>query len=188
MTIQENKNITRKEQGIFIISGIMASGKSTVAQLLAERFDRGVHIRGDVFRKMIVSGREEMLPDASAEALAQLSLRYRIAAAAADSYFEAGFTVVIQDIIIGPQLKEFVKLIQNRPLFVVVLAPCVEAVAEREASRYKKGYGEWTIPQLNNILQNETPRIGMWLDSSGQTAEETVNEILTKAWVEARIY
>jgi predicted kinase len=35
-------------EAVFVITGAMASGKSTVAQLLAERFDRAVHVRGDV--------------------------------------------------------------------------------------------------------------------------------------------
>ena len=69
----------------------MAAGKSTVARLLASRFDRSVHLEGDVFRRFVVSGREEMTPDATPEALEQLRLRYRLAAAAADVYFEAGF-------------------------------------------------------------------------------------------------
>ncbi|MDF2650882.1 MAG: hypothetical protein K0Q73_6687, partial [Paenibacillus sp.] len=32
---------------------------------------------------------------------------------------------------------------------------------------------------------NETPRIGMWLDSSELTPEETVNEIITRLQDEA---
>ena len=38
-------------RGIYIITGIMASGKTTIAQLLAEQFDKSVHVHGDVFRK-----------------------------------------------------------------------------------------------------------------------------------------
>lgn len=57
---------------IFIITGIMASGKSTVAQLLAERLQKAVHVHGDIYRKMIVAGREEMSPNPSDEALRQL--------------------------------------------------------------------------------------------------------------------
>ncbi|WP_144940739.1 AAA family ATPase [Paenibacillus sp. 32O-W] len=177
------------EQGIFLISGIMASGKSTVAQQLAERFARGVHLRGDTFRRMIVSGREEMLPDATEEAVNQLNLRYRIAASAADEYCRAGFAVVVQDVIVGPSLERFVDWIQSRPLFVIVLNPNLETVARREAARPKKGYGpgSWTITGLNDVLVKETPRIGWWLDSSDLTPEETVNEILEKAWTHARI-
>lgn len=45
---------------VFLVSGPMAAGKSTVARLLAARFERGVHLEGDVFRRSIVRGREEM--------------------------------------------------------------------------------------------------------------------------------
>ena len=87
---------------IYLITGPMAAGKSTVARLLASRFERGgVHLEGDVFRRSIVSGRAEMTPDPSPEALDQLRLRYRLAAAAADTFFEAGFTVALEDVVRG---------------------------------------------------------------------------------------
>jgi chloramphenicol 3-O-phosphotransferase len=181
--------MAHEQKGIFLITGIMASGKSTVAQLLAEKFDRGVHLRGDTFRRMIVSGREEMLPgsDTDGEAVRQLQLRHRISAAAADAYFEAGFNVVLQDVIIGPMLQETVELIRNRPLYVVVLAPNQEAVASREANRPKKGYGLWTVSELDRGLHEDTPKIGMWIDSSRLTAEETVEQIWQKGWTEALV-
>ncbi|WP_458105709.1 zeta toxin family protein [Bacillus sp. PK3-136] len=49
-----------KENAVYLITGVMAAGKSTVAQLLSERLDKGVHVRGDVFRKMIVNGEMQM--------------------------------------------------------------------------------------------------------------------------------
>jgi cytidylate kinase len=57
------------EPVIYLITGPMAAGKSTVARLLAERFERGVHLQGDFFRSSIVSGRVEMTPELSADAL-----------------------------------------------------------------------------------------------------------------------
>ena len=69
---------------VVVITGIMGAGKSTVAQLLAERLPRAAHVRGDAFRRMIVRGRAEMVPSADAEALAQLSLRYDLASKVAD--------------------------------------------------------------------------------------------------------
>jgi hypothetical protein len=88
---------------IYVVTGIQAAGKSTVAQALAERLEKSVHLRGDLFRRMVVNGRADMGPaDPPAEALRQLRLRYALAAAAADGYAEAGFDVVYQDIILGP--------------------------------------------------------------------------------------
>lgn len=179
--------ISQEKRGIFLITGVMASGKSTVAQLLAEKFDKGVHLRGDAFRRMIVKGREEVLPDSGEEALRQLRMRYQIAATAADAYFEAGFNVVMQDVIIGSMLQETVALIRNRPLYVIVLTPNQATVANREAARPKTGYGLWTIAELDRQLREETPRVGMWLDSSDQSAEQTVEQIWREAWTEAKV-
>ena len=171
---------TRSDSAIYLITGPMAAGKSTVARLLAERFDRGVYLEGDFFRRSIVAGREEMTPNASPEALAQLRLRYRIAAAAADAYCAGGFTVALEDVIAGPLLAEYVDLMRTRPLHVVVLFPSLAAVAAREAARREKGYAHWTIEGLYEGFVSGTPRIGLWLDTSGQTAEETVDEILAR--------
>ncbi|AFC33987.1 phosphotransferase [Paenibacillus mucilaginosus 3016] len=173
--------------GILLVTGIMASGKSTVAQLLAERFTRSVHLRGDLFRRMIVQDRREVRPDDAGDGLEQLRLRYRLAAQAADTYFEAGFTVIVQDVAVGRVLPEFLSYIRSRPLYLAVLCPSVEAVEQREAARSKKGYGLWTPAALDGVLRDETPRIGLWLDSSPWTPEETADELLKRVWDEGRI-
>ncbi|MCR8634562.1 AAA family ATPase [Paenibacillus radicis (ex Xue et al. 2023)] len=173
--------------GIILVTGIMASGKSTVAQLLSERFEQSVHLRGDIFRRMIVNNRQEVEPNAGKDELDQLRLRYRLAAHSADAYFQAGFTVIVQDVVVGPMLNDFISFIQSRPFYVVVLCPNSTVVKQREAARSKKGYGAWTVEGLDNLLRNETPRLGMWLDSSELTAEETVEEILRRFQDEAKL-
>lgn len=175
------------EQAIVLITGIQAAGKSTVAQLLAERLPNSVHVRGDLFRRMVVNGRADMTPDPSEEAVRQLRLRHRLTATVSDDYFREGFTVIAQDVILGEHLAELVQLIQRRPLLVVVLAPQVEAVAARDAARSKDAYSDWTIRLLDQGLRNDTPRLGLWLDTSDQTPAETVDEIINRAWTEARI-
>jgi GrpB-like predicted nucleotidyltransferase (UPF0157 family) len=159
----------------------MAAGKTTVARLLAKRFERGVHLEGDVFRRSIVGGRAEPTPTLSPEALEQLRLRYRLAAAAADGYTSAGFTVALEDVVVGPLLGEYRMLIRSRPCHVVVLLPSLEAVAAREAGRDDKGYvGGWTIESHYGDFADATPRTGFWLDTTDQTPEETVAAILAR--------
>jgi chloramphenicol 3-O-phosphotransferase len=176
--------------GVVLVTGVMAAGKSTVAQALAERLPRAAHVRGDLFRRMIVSGREEYAPGASGEAEtggaetggaeAQLRLRYRMSAATADAYAEAGFTAIVQDVVLGEHLTAYVALVRTRPLYVVVLAPDAETVAAREAGRTKSGYDDavWTIPALDEALRASTPRIGLWLDTSELTPAQSVEAIL----------
>ncbi|WP_460066227.1 AAA family ATPase [Streptomyces sp. YKOK-I1] len=166
-------------RGVVLVTGVMASGKSTVAEALAARLPRAAHVRGDVFRRMIVSGREEYVPGAGGEAEAQLRLRYGLSAATADVYAEAGFTAVVQDVVLGPALPAYAGLVRTRPLYVVVLAPDAAAVAAREAGRDKTGYGAgWTVAGLDEELRARTPRIGLWLDTTAWTVGETVEAIL----------
>ncbi|MET9431234.1 AAA family ATPase [Streptomyces sp. NPDC003036] len=172
---------------VVLITGVMAAGKSTVAQALAERLPRAAHVRGDVFRRMIVSGREEMVAEPSDEAFAQLRLRYRLSAATADAYAAEGFTAVVQDVVVGEQLGAYIGLVRARPLYVVVLAPHPSVVAAREAGREKAGYGGgWTPERLDRVLREETPRVGLWLDTSELDVDGTVDAILAR-WDQARI-
>jgi chloramphenicol 3-O-phosphotransferase len=170
----------RPDPKVVVITGIMAAGKSTVAQRLAERLDRSVHVRGDAFRRMIVSGGAAIVPGRGEAMDAELRLRYRLSAMVADEYARTGFTAVVQDIILGAHLAEYVELVTSRPLAVVVLAPDPETVSRREAERPKSGYGDWTVESLDNELREHTPRLGLWLDTSAQTADETVEEILAR--------
>jgi chloramphenicol 3-O-phosphotransferase len=172
---------------VVLVTGIQAAGKSTIAQALAERLPRSVHVRGDVFRRMVVSGRAEMTPEPSTEAVRQLRLRYRLAAQVSDAYYDEGFTVIIQDVILGDHLADMTTMIRSRPLLVVVLAPPPDTIAAREAARGKSAYGTWAINQLDNLLRHQTPHIGLWLDTAHQTPTETVDEILARGWAEARI-
>jgi chloramphenicol 3-O-phosphotransferase len=164
---------------LFVVTGIMAAGKSTVAQALADRFSRSVHVRGDSFRRAVVNGYAPMTPNPSAEALKDLRLRYKLAATVADMYVEGGFTAIVQDIIIGAELGSFVASIRTRPLAVVVLTPSAEVVARREALRTKTGYTSFTPVALDADLRSATEPIGLWLDTSDLTVDATVDRILS---------
>jgi predicted kinase len=152
----------------------MAAGKSTVSQLLAERFRYGVHLRGDVFRRMIVSGQASSNADMGAEAQKQLRLRYRLACQAADGYAQAGFTVVLQDVVIGELLREFLHTIETRPRYLVVLTPRPEVIEYRLGD----ARSQYSVDELDHELHAFTPRRGLWLDNSDLTPNETVDAIL----------
>lgn len=123
-----------------------------------------------------------MRPGAPPEADRQLDLRYRLGAQTADAFFDAGFTVVVQDIVMGPSLTTYVERIRSRPLHVIVLVPGVDVVERRERERPKTAYQPDgpTVADLDEYLRTATPRIGLWLDTSEQTPEQTVDEILAR--------
>ncbi len=164
---------------LFVISGVSAAGKSTVARLLAARLHRGVCVPGDVIRAMVASGGTEMSPDAGNEAIRQLLLRYQGALAVAEVYLRGGFDVVVEDVIIGPALRDFLALVPVPELHLVFLDPDASAILQRDAGRPKTAYGtRWSVDGLRAVLREETDRVGLWLDSTGLTAGQTVDRIL----------
>lgn len=166
---------------IYLLTGIQAAGKSSVAEALAARVaGPSVHVHGDQFRRWIVNGRVEMTPNPTPAALDQLQLRHRLTVAACAEYTSAGFTVIAQDVILGPQLRYMVDRLAGGPLHVIVLVPRPDVIAAREAGRAKQSYGRWTIEVLDRGLREETPRLGLWLDTSELTIEQTVEEIVRR--------
>lgn len=171
--------------GVWLVTGVQAAGKSTVADLLARQFDLGVHVRGGQFYRWAVRGWVHPGDEREAEARRLLDLRYRLSATVAAEYSDAGFTVVVQDNIFGADVAAWLRQVRAAPRHLVVLRPSADAIRTRDAARQaatgKVAYrpGEFTIEGLDREL-GRTPRIGLWLDTSVQTAEQTVAEILRR--------
>ncbi len=171
--------------------GVQAAGKSTIADLLARSFDRGVHVRGGQFYRWAVQGWRHTEPGSGVEARADLDLRYHLSRMVADEYAAAGFTAVVQDNIFGDDVIRWLDRVASRPRHLVVLRPSAEVVLEREDARQtatgKVAYrdGGFTPAELDSFL-GETPRVGLWLDTSSLTSEETVTAIADRQ-AEARV-
>jgi len=178
---------------IFAISGTQGAGKTTVSSLLARRFRRGAHVSADVLQKMIVSGGEWPVagqtdvntPASDSEVVRQLRLRLHNMSLLARSFYEAGFTAVLDDIIVGRRLAELREDLAGVDFMFVMLLPSKEAVRDRERQRGTELWREWEW--LTESIEPTTPRVGLWLDSTNQTPDETVDEIMRRAWPEALV-
>jgi AAA domain len=175
---------------VWLVTGAQGSGKSTVSDLLAQQFERGIHVRGGQFYRWAVRGWVHWTPindpDRQTEATRLLDLRYRLSAMVADEYAGAGFTTVVQDNIYGADVVKWLGSVTSRPLHLVVLRPTIEVVASRDESRRrdtgKVAYRNGFTPAENDAHLATTPRdLGLWLDTSRQTPQETVDEIMVRS-------
>jgi hypothetical protein len=157
-----------------------------VADLLARRFRRGVHVRGGQFYRWAVTGWVHAGDPDEAEARRLLDLRYRLSSTVAEQYASAGFTTVVQDNIYGPDVEHWFERIGARPKYFVVLRPTVGTVEARDAQRQRTGgkiaYRGGFTPAINDQHVATTRRdLGLWLETSDQSPQETVDEITRRA-------
>lgn len=183
-------NLPMRGQGLaaplFVISGNQAAGKTTVSGLLAARFERGAHVSGDAMQTMIVAGRrwpeipDDLDPDTgevTGEAAHQLRLRLKNACLLARSFAESGIMAVIDDIVVGTRFADLLEDLAGTPFHFVMLRPRVDVLSVREQIR---GSDDWETRRHIEAGIESTPRAGLWLDTSEQTAEETMQEILRR--------
>jgi len=160
---------------IHVISGLQAAGKSTVADLLARGFPRGVHVAGDAVRAMVVSGRLDMAPDNSDGALKQFLACYEASVAVAAVYDAAGSA--LDGLTARSQHDEVDSWPRQQPQE----PDGRRAVDDVRQQRSKSSYGKnWSVDGLAEVLEQDTPVFGRWLDTSDLTPEQTVDRILAE--------
>lgn len=177
---------------IIVVTGVQGAGKSTVGRLLAGRFARGAFVEADALQRMIVSGGAWVTDDnptpgvPSGDALSQLRLRLRHACLLARSFYDAGFTAVLDDIIMGERFNHLREDLVGVPFHLVVLAPTVAVAEARDAARDYTIGGGWA-EHLDREQRATMSGRGLWLDTSRQTADETIDEIMRRVWDEGLV-
>jgi len=118
---------------ILLLTGPPASGKNTIATLLAKRLERCAAIDVDQLRLMIVQ--PNGITWESRERAAQEDLVVRNACSLAQNFMEAGSDVIISDVITERSLETYKSSLSQTSIKTVLLLPTETEVMGRLLSR-----------------------------------------------------
>jgi gluconate kinase len=171
----------------WLITGIPGAGKTTVSRLLAERLERAVVIEGDLLQGWIVSGNVWPGQEPTAESARQIRLNMRNQCLLAQSYAAAGFTPIVDYVIVSQDdLHEYRQQLRGLDVHLVVLHPGQDIVIARESAREKsqrhqrkhgRTIGEH-FAHLEEPLVEQLSGIGLWIDNAALTPAATADLIL----------
>lgn len=86
---------------------------------------------------------------------------------------------------IGDRVEHLLDELAGECFVFVMLTPRLEVVRERETGRGTSLWQQWEW--LDDEIRSRTKRIGLWLDSSDQTPEQTVDEIVERGLTEGLV-
>lgn len=168
---------------VILITGAPGIGKTTVAQLLARRRPVAAHIEADELHLMIIAGGQ--WPSARTDrAERQLVLRTRQAAMLARSFYRAGISAIVDEVLgTAAQAVAFEDELGGVPIGTFFLTAPTEVIRARDAARTKH-------TAVNYIgIEYEISRVvgatARRIDTTGLTPAKTA-DIIDTALAEGR--
>jgi predicted kinase len=174
--------VNERGGSVLIVSGPAASGKTTVAQLVASTFERSVHVEADRFFGFVVGG---YVDPWDREAHEQNTVVMEIACDAARRYAEAGYLTVLDGMFIPGWFYEPVRdrlSAASLDVSAVIIRPPRATALERGRARVPPKLLDDAVlehlwrafedlgPLEDHVIENDT-------DAPAATAEAVVRRL-----------
>ncbi len=160
---------------ILILTGPPAAGKSKIGPIIARQLARGAVIDVDLLRAVIVQ--PHIAPWRGDAGMAQLRLGAQNACAVARNAVDAGFNVVILDVLTDETAALYHGELYTIPHEIVLLLPTLAAVLHRNQVR-----GQFLTDDEVELLygwQQQLTRYDFRIDNTEITAETVAHQL---AW------
>lgn len=168
---------------VFVLTGQLAAGKSTIARRLLDAFDYGLHIDVDGVREMVTSGMASPLTPGD-ETERQFRLALRASGHLAAVYGRAGFAVAIEGAIDPWQAEQvLVRLGLEDSMVGIELFPSLEVALDRNKHRTNKQTDTSILDDAiraidRELRDNPPPESFTRIDNSNDLPDETAQRIL----------
>jgi thymidylate kinase len=161
---------------VIILTGPPGAGKSTIGKILASKLEKSAIVSADDMRDMVKNGRAEVCGKGWEE---QLLLGEKNAVCLTRNFYESGFNVILDDVLLNSKFEFYYKNLNNCNLKIFLLMPNKEVLAKRDLER-----GECAMKERSTFLHDKFSEFVkkekrfIVIDSSKQTKEETAEEIM----------
>jgi hypothetical protein len=130
---------------ILILTGPPAAGKTTIGPLIAQQLERCAVVDVDLLRAMVVQ--PHIAPWRGADGQAQLQLGAHNACTLARNFVQAGFAVVILDVLTNTTAQIYRTLLHDLAPTIVLLLPTLATALQRNQTR-----GQWLTDDEVRLL------------------------------------